>query len=356
MLLLMLCGCVAVRVRNIPGDRWKKAQVQELAGWWCTNDKELWRCEITGNNEMLIGSIAKRANDQFELLDSIAIPTRLGNRDLLFVRIKTKIATEAGYGFVLMQFKDKDHLTLVFPNRRFDQSRNRYVTEAYTSTWNGTEERSFFGRDVFDEDLHPTGFQSHHSLDWDTYQVLPLLLAVRPLNAHFSPILTRAYSVSSEVTERDGRILLELAPQGPIGTQDPAYVYFVDPQRDFCISRIAKHWMGQKLWELDISYERDLRVNAWLPQSWKLADQSMKEERIVSRVDAYFGDALANEQFRFEFPFGTLVSNRIEEPSVVYIALREDGRCVIPRESRRNSIPYLEYLTKARSSEHNGVK
>ncbi len=116
MLLLMLCGCVAVRVRNIPGDRWKKAQVQELAGWWCTNDKELWRCEITGNNEMLIGSIAKRANDQFELLDSIAIPTRLGNRDLLFVRIKTKIATEAGYGFVLMQFKDKDHLTLVFPN------------------------------------------------------------------------------------------------------------------------------------------------------------------------------------------------------------------------------------------------
>ena len=65
----MLCGCVAVQVLNIPGDRGKMAQVQELAGWRYTKDKELWRCEMTGNNEMRIGSIAKRANDQFELLD-----------------------------------------------------------------------------------------------------------------------------------------------------------------------------------------------------------------------------------------------------------------------------------------------
>ena len=154
------------------------------------------------------------------------------------------------------------------------------------------------------------------------------------------------------VTERGGRNLLELVPQEPVGTKDAAYVYYVDPQRDYCISRLTKHWMGRQLWELDIHYERDLRVNAWLPKSWKFTDPTINEERVVWRVDAHFDDAFANEQFRCEFPFGTLVSNRVEDPGMVYIALRGDGRVVIPIESRRNNMPYLEYLAKALWSEH----
>lgn len=247
--------------------------------------------------------------------------------------------------------RNTDDFRLDRINRHFDRTRGRYITETYTSTWNGKEGRSFFGTDVFDEDVHPTGFQMNKSSDWDTIQVLPLLLAVRPLNAHFSPIATRAYCVSPEVFERNGRTLMELVPQKPVGTKDAAYVYFVDPKRDFCISRITKHWMGQQLWELDIHHERDLRVKAWLPKSWKFTDPTMNEERVVSRADSYFDDALANEQFLFVFPFGTLVSNRVEDSGVVYIALDGEGREVIPKESRRNKIPYLEYLSKALSSE-----
>ena len=45
-------------------------------------DKELWRAELTAKGELLIGSISRRADDQFELMDSIAVPTRVGDRDI----------------------------------------------------------------------------------------------------------------------------------------------------------------------------------------------------------------------------------------------------------------------------------
>ncbi len=49
-------------------------------------------------------------------MDSIAVPTRVGNRDFLCVRIKTKVETDAGYAFMLMRRDGDDKITLLFPN------------------------------------------------------------------------------------------------------------------------------------------------------------------------------------------------------------------------------------------------
>ena len=117
MMILLVSGCTVVRVRDVPGTRWTKAQSQELAGWWCSDhDKQLWRSELTTKGELLIGSISRRADDQFELMDSVAVPTHLGDRDFLCVRIKAKIEAEAGYGFMLMRRTGVDKITLLFPN------------------------------------------------------------------------------------------------------------------------------------------------------------------------------------------------------------------------------------------------
>ena len=117
MMVVLICGCTAVRVRDVPGTRWTKVQTRELVGWWCSDrDKQLWRAELTAKGELLIGSISLRADDQFELMDSIAVPTRVGDRDMLCVRIKTKIESEAGYGFMLMRRDGTDKITLMFPN------------------------------------------------------------------------------------------------------------------------------------------------------------------------------------------------------------------------------------------------
>ena len=117
MMAILICGCTAVRVRDVPGTRWTKVQSQKLAGWWCSDrDKELWRSELTAKGELLIGSISRRADEQFELMDSIAVATRVGDRDLLCVRIKTKLESEAGYGYMLLRRDDEDKITLVPPN------------------------------------------------------------------------------------------------------------------------------------------------------------------------------------------------------------------------------------------------
>lgn len=117
MIILLISGCTVVRVRDVPGDRWEKSKTQELAGWWRSDqDKALWRSELTANGELLIGSISRLADEQFELLDSIAVPTRVGDRDFLCVRIKTEIKSEAGYAFMLMRRNGNDEITLLFPN------------------------------------------------------------------------------------------------------------------------------------------------------------------------------------------------------------------------------------------------
>ena len=117
MMAILISGCTAVRVRDVPGTRWTKVQSQELAGWWCSDrDKELWRSELTAKGELLIGSISRRADEQFELMDSIAVPTSVGDRDLLCVRIKTKLESEAGYGFMLLRCDGEDKITLLPPN------------------------------------------------------------------------------------------------------------------------------------------------------------------------------------------------------------------------------------------------
>lgn len=117
MMVILISGCTAVRVRDVPGTRWTKVQSQELAGWWCSDrDEELWRSELTAKGELLIGSISRRADEQFELMDSIAVPTRVGDRDLLCVRIKTKLDSEAGYGFMLLRRDGENKITLLPPN------------------------------------------------------------------------------------------------------------------------------------------------------------------------------------------------------------------------------------------------
>lgn len=41
-MILFVSGCTVVRVRDVPGTRWSKAQSQELAGWWLfESDKQL---------------------------------------------------------------------------------------------------------------------------------------------------------------------------------------------------------------------------------------------------------------------------------------------------------------------------
>lgn len=117
MMAILISGCTAVRVRDVPGTRWTKVQSQELAGWWCSDrDKNLWRSELTAKGELLIGSISRQADEQFELMDSIAVPTRVGDRDLLCIRIKTKLESEAGYGFMLLRHDGEDKITLLPPN------------------------------------------------------------------------------------------------------------------------------------------------------------------------------------------------------------------------------------------------
>ena len=170
-------------------------------------------------------------------------------------------------------------------------------------------------------------------------------MAVRPINKQFSPITECEYSVVAKPVEIEGRDLLELRPN-PQGANrnTPRYIYYVDPSKDFAISRVVKNWDGNKLWQLDLSHRLDDESDCWLPDSWKLNDHSSKLKAVVKNVRTELNTEFAGDQFSFEFPTNTLVTDRTFTDPLVYI-LREDRRKrIVSSEERRGGIKYLDYL------------
>ena len=267
------------------------------------------------------------------------------------IRHDTSNKDPATYVYSLF-LKDTDHFRLERSNKRYDESRKRNVTKTYFSTFNGHEGRSFFGADVVDHQLYPAGFLSYSHCDWDNFHVLPLLFAFRPLNAQYSPILNAEYQVMDRVVEINGRDNFELrqvADKSKTKTLDMRY--FVDPKRDFAITRVVKYWNGNLIWQLDISYENDSRTNLWIPKSWQLSVKRPYESRSSAKnVEIDLEIEIPDEQFVFQFPEHSLITDRTFTKALVYM-LRSDGKKrIVTSEERSGGIHYLDYLASIKSN------
>ena len=248
--------------------------------------------------------------------------------------------------------KDTDHFRLERSRMQYDESRKRNVTRTYFSTFNGREGRSFYGTDFVDSELYPTGFVSHSHCDWDNFHVLPLLFAFRPLNDQYSPILNAEYQVMDDMVEINNRENFELRPVADKSKQAiPDMRYFVDPTRDFAITRVDNYWNGKLNWRLDISHKNDERTNLWIPKSWQLSVKRPNDSRSVARnVEIDLKIEIADERFVFEFPEHSLITDRTFTKALVYMLKSDGKKRIVTSEERNGGIHYLDYLASIKSS------
>ncbi len=248
--------------------------------------------------------------------------------------------------------KNNDHFRFERINKQYDQSRKRNVTKTYYSTFNGREGRSFFGTDVVDHELYPAGFVSYSHSDWDNFHVLPLLFAFRPLNRQYSPILNAKYQIMNDMVEINDRKNFELRPVNQDSKKPiPEMWYFVDPERDYAITRVVQNWNGKTIWQLDISHNKDERTNLWIPKSWKLSVKRPNSSHSnAQNVEIDLDIEIADEQFVFQFPEYSFIADRTFTTALHYILGPDRKKQIITSQERSGGIRYLDYLATVKSS------
>lgn len=260
--------------------------------------------------------------------------------------------------------KNEAHLRVERLSKQFDADRNRNVTETYVTTYDGQIARSFYGSDVVDAKLYPTGFVGFQASDWDNYHVLPILFALRPINGQFSPINEHEYTIADKAVEIGDRKLLELSPKSA-ESNEAHYIYYVDPARSFTIARVVLKWNNHIAWQLDLSHRLDEVSECWVPKSWELRTEitsgggglggadvetgALRLKSVVEFVEVDSNVEIADEIFAFEFPSQALITDWTFTKPLVYL-LCEDGRKrVITSEERKDGINYLDYLAAIRT-------
>ena len=254
---------------------------------------------------------------------------------------------EATNHFYKLLLQNSDHLRIEKVHRRNGTIERPSLRNTYVTTYDAKTAKTYAGKGSTYGRKHRTGFVSFQPSGWDNYHVLPILMAVRPINKHFSPISEFEYSVVADPIEIEGRELLELRPaKSDVGFH---YIYYVDPLKNFAISRVVKNSSVRKQWQLDLSHRKVDESGCWLPDSWKLTDDSSNLKTVVEKVDGELNTDFADDQFDFEFPAHTLITDRTFADPLVYILCDDGRKLVMSPEERKEGIAYLDYVAAAQS-------
>jgi hypothetical protein len=229
---------------------------------------------------------------------------------------------------------------------RWLSSEARFVSRKYVSVYNdGNSNRAFYGES--DGKVHPIGFVAagKKSQDWDNDHIAPVLMAYRP----FHPEIGRFRGTGWKLLEEPGivqggvcKILERIAGE----RKDQVWV---DPEREFVISRLLQYMSGALVFQLDMSYEKD--ANSWYPTRWTSmvflgGRVSQSSAAIVKRHSLNL--PLTTEDFAFEFPVGTEVVDRSRKESRLHYIIREDGeKRIITEEEQRRNTKYPDWLQTA---------
>lgn len=178
-------------------------------------------------------------------------------------------------------------------------------------------------------------------IDAGVISTIPVMMAFRP----FSPVL-RVYDIQEmRLTGQrdlvDGRPCLHLVTKkGPQTFQN----YWVDPAREFVLTRVLEMHEGKVLLKADLRYKPH-PVAGWVPDAWDLVSYNNKgslnksQRGIVTECDLN-ADVPAS-QFDIDFPEGTMVYDERTRKSHV---VQKGGRKRVILRAEQD-VPYETLMT-----------
>jgi hypothetical protein len=236
-------------------------------------------------------------NPRFPERERLAIPTLLSDRSYTVSKTLSVDGNKMRYSFELDRKEEPDGIRVKAPaNTRADGLgvRRDY---SYVSVFDGQAGKTTLTSLI--ESPPPVVRQTTTNVDAQNLDTRAILMAVRPLDPVMGHLLIDRAVTNERRTFYKGRSIFLLEERhDPSGWKT---MLWVEPERDFLVSRYDVYFEQKLIVAIDIDYVEDARWG-WLPNGWRvtemLADGS---KRLVAeaRVSSYnINQPTGIEEFR----------------------------------------------------------
>jgi hypothetical protein len=224
------------------------------------------------------------SNPRYPERERSAIPALFVDRSYVVAKTLAVDGSGMRYSFELDRKEEPDGVDVIAPqkgNRGLGVRRHYSYVSAFDGQAGTTRVTSFFD--------HPpaTALQTTANVDAQNLDTRPILMAFRPLDPVMGHrLIDRAITNLSRSFYRGKSIFLLEERHDPSGWKT---TLFIEPERDFLVSRYVVEFEQRTIVDIDIDYVQDAQWG-WIPNGWRitemLADGS-KRLVTVAKVSRY---------------------------------------------------------------------
>jgi hypothetical protein len=224
------------------------------------------------------------SNPRYPERERAAIPALFVDRTYTVAKTLAVDGDKMRYSFELDRKEEPDGVDVISPQGgRRGLGVQRHYT--YVSVFDG--QKGTTRVTSFIDHPPPTALQTTDNVDAQNLDTRPILMAFRPLDPVMGHrLIDRAVTNLRRSFYRGKSIFLLEERHDPTGWKT---VLFIEPERDFLISRYFMEFEQRTIVDVDIDYIQDARWG-WIPSGWRitemLADGS-KRLVTVAKVSSY---------------------------------------------------------------------
>jgi hypothetical protein len=236
------------------------------------------------------------SNPRYPERERSAIPGILIDRSYVVAKTLAVSGNRMRYSFELDRAEEPDGVDVIASrggNRGLGVRRHYSYVSVFNGQTGAVRLNSFLD--------HPPGtlLQATANVDAQNLDARPILMAFRPLDAAMGHrLIDRAITNLSRTFYRGKSTFLLEERHDPSGWKT---ILWIEPERDFLVSRYMLSFEQKEIVDIDIDYVRDARWG-WIPSGWRVTEMlsdGSKRLVAVAKVTSYSINApIGTEEFR----------------------------------------------------------
>jgi hypothetical protein len=206
------------------------------------------------------------SNPRYPERERSAIPALFVDRSYVVAKTLAVDGSRMRYSFELDRKEEPDGVDVIAPqggNRGLGVRRHYSYVSVFDGQAGTTRVTSFFD--------HPpaTTLQTTANVDAQNLDTRPILMAFRPLDPVMGHrLIDRAITNLSRSFYRGKSIFLLEERHDPTGWKT---TLFIEPERDFLVSRYVVEFEQRTIVDVDIDYVQDAQWG-WIPNGWRITE------------------------------------------------------------------------------------
>jgi hypothetical protein len=224
------------------------------------------------------------SNPRYPERERAAIPPLFVDRTYVVSKTLAVDGSRMRYSFELDRKEEPDGVDVIAPqggNRGLGVRRHYSYVSVFDGQAGTTRVTSFFDHPP------PTTIQTTANVDAQNLDVRPILMAFRPLDPVMGHrLIDRAITNLARSFYRGKSIFLLEERHDPTGWKT---TLFIEPERDFLVSRYVVEFEQRTIVDVDIDYVQDPQWG-WIPNGWRITEMlanGSKRLVTVAKISRY---------------------------------------------------------------------